>query len=119
MLALDTTTASLALLTHHTKWGSRDTFRLYCHDLGWKGRGGGLLLEVPDVAIALQGGGRRNAGDKTERQSMGKWGSLRVSFSEGPQSGSLPVTRIKGVHFLNFLSGKKFDIWATDDGNIN
>lgn len=40
-----------------------------------------------------------------------------MSFSEGPQSGSLPVTRIKGVHFLNFLSGKKFDIWATDDGN--
>ena len=58
LLALDTTTASLALLTHHTKWGSRDTFGLYCHDLGWKGREGGLLLEVPDVAIALQGGSR-------------------------------------------------------------
>ena len=43
LLALDTTTASLALLTHHTKWGSRDTFGLYCHDLGWKGRGGGYF----------------------------------------------------------------------------
>ena len=106
MLPLATTSASLALLTQLTKWGQQ---RLLDGTVTIKGGRGELLLEVPVELIHYRrGASQRNAGDKTECQSIGNWGSLRMSFSWGPPiQECLVVTKIKDP-FLSFVSINNF-----------